>query len=199
MPPLSVGQHRRRHRQGDLPNQPGDGLLARGELAHGRQHRRAAAFAAGGGQRHHPMRQGKRRLAIADPSLRLVGDLGPAIADIYSVAMQPKQHRRGVLHVDVEIGGQSRSAATPDRGTRRRRATALWRNRRAPGDTSPGATTDGVSGCWRRPSCDCRASTQAIPSGRRPVISSTWATPCAAHRSARSRRTASRPAVSASR
>lgn len=56
-----------------------------------------------GGQRHHPMRQGERRQAVANPGLGLVGQLDLTAVDVDAAQLEAEQHRRRVLHVDVEV------------------------------------------------------------------------------------------------
>ena len=100
----AMRQHRLAYRQGDIAHDPHHGPLAGSECAHPVEHAVRRVIAPGGGERHHPVRQRERREAIADAGLRLVGDLGPALADIDAETFQTKQHRGGVLHVDVEVG-----------------------------------------------------------------------------------------------
>ncbi len=50
------------------------------------------------------MRQRESRQAVADARLGLVGELFPARADRHAAQLEAHEHRRGVLHVDVEVG-----------------------------------------------------------------------------------------------
>src|SRR5262249_23183309 len=72
------------------------------------EHALRRIVAAGRGQRHQPMWQRERRAAIADPLFGLVGKLDPAIADGHTVALKPKEHRCGILNIDMEVGLQLR-------------------------------------------------------------------------------------------
>ena len=91
-------------RQCVVAHDAGDGAAAIGEGAHGLDHALRSGGAAGGGQRHQPVRQRECGKTVADPCFRLVGEFLPTVADIDAKALQPEQRGRGVLHVDVDIG-----------------------------------------------------------------------------------------------
>jgi hypothetical protein len=101
-PPMR--QHRLGDRQSDGSNDLRDGSGAKTEHAHCIEHSLRCIVASGRGQGHHPMRLGERREAIADPLFRLVGNLDPAIAHVYALTLEAKQHRRRILNIDIEIG-----------------------------------------------------------------------------------------------
>ncbi len=97
-------QHGLADGQCDIADDRSNGFAAAAERAHGLEHALRRIVAAGRGQSHQPMRQRERRAAIADPIFGLVGKLDPAIADGHLVPLQPKQHRGGILNVDMEVG-----------------------------------------------------------------------------------------------
>src|SRR6185437_8084625 len=94
---LGYGQ---RYRYNDLR----DGSTAKTEHAHSIEHSMGHVVAPGRGQRHQPMRLRERGEAVADPMFRLVGDLDPAVAHVDALTFKAKQHRRSILHIDIEIG-----------------------------------------------------------------------------------------------
>ena len=101
-------QHRLADWERDVADDRGDGFAAVAERTHRVEHALRRLVAAGRGECHQPMRQRERRSAIADPLFGLVGKLDPAIADAYVMALQPEEHRRGILDVDMEVGLQLR-------------------------------------------------------------------------------------------
>ena len=97
-------QHSLGYRQSDGSDDLRDRPMAKTEHAHRIEHPPCHVVASGRGQRHHPMRLGERREAIADPLFGLVGNLDPAIAHVDALTLKAKQHRRRILHIDIEIG-----------------------------------------------------------------------------------------------
>ena len=66
----------------------GDGAAAVSEGAHSLDHALRSGGAAGGGERHQPVRQSEGGEAVADPRLGLVGQFLPATADIDAEALE---------------------------------------------------------------------------------------------------------------
>ena len=99
-----MGQHSLRYRQSYGSNDMRDGSLAEAEQAHRIEHSAGHVVASGRGQRHHPMRLSERGEAITDPRFGLVRNLDPSIAHVDALALQSKQHRCSILHIDIQIG-----------------------------------------------------------------------------------------------
>ena len=87
-----VGELRLGDRQHVVAHDGRDRAAAIRETAHRLDHTLRSGGAAGGDQRHHPVRQCKGGLAVADPRLGLVGEFLPAVADIDPEALEPEQH-----------------------------------------------------------------------------------------------------------
>jgi len=97
-------KHSLRHGQSYSPDDLGDSSVAKTELSHRIKHSPCHVVTSGRGERHHPMRLSKRGEVITDSLFGLVGNLDPAIAHVDALSLKAKQHRCGVLHIDVEIG-----------------------------------------------------------------------------------------------
>jgi hypothetical protein len=81
-----MGQHCLTDRNGKVADQPRIDAGSLRIIAHRLQHALRGVFPSRCGQRHHPVRQGERRLTIANPGLGFVCQFDPASARFDAMA-----------------------------------------------------------------------------------------------------------------